>query len=68
MTIYALRIIEILNGLRIFMGWGHGRVKNSYRKIRDPLITFDRKGMERLCNGIKDSPRGALSFELYPPS
>ena len=37
MTIYALTIIEIMDGLRIFMGCGHGPVKKSYRKIRYPL-------------------------------
>ena len=29
MTIFRLTIIEILDGLRNFLGWGHGRVKKS---------------------------------------
>ena len=68
MTIYRLTIIEMLDGLRNFMGWGHGRVKKSYRKIRYPFITFDRDEMERCSKRVKDSPRVDLSFELYPLS
>ena len=49
LTIYRLTIIEILDGLRIFKGWGHDRVKKSFRKIRDPSITFDTNEMERFC-------------------
>ena len=35
--------------------------KNSYRKIRDPLITFDGHVMERGCKRVQDSARGDLS-------
>ena len=42
--------------------------KNSYRKIRDPSITFDRNVREGCCNRVQDWARGDLSFELYPPS
>ena len=66
--IFALSIIEMLDGLRIFMGWGHGRIKNSYKKIKYPSITFDGNEMEGWCKIVKDSPRGDLSCELYPLS
>ena len=68
MPIYTLSIIEMLDGVMIFMGWGNCVVKNSYRKIRDPSITFDGNVMEGWCKRVKDWARGDLSFELYPPS
>ena len=68
MTIYRLSIIEILDGLMIFMGWGVMVLsKNSYMKFRDPSITFGGNVMERWCKRVKDWARGDLSCELYPP-
>ena len=44
--IFALSIIEMLDGLRIFTGWGHGGDKKSYVIIRYPSIPFDRDEVE----------------------
>ena len=68
MTRYRLTNIEMLQGLVIFMVGGDGGNINSYKKIRYHYITFDRNVMERRCKRVEDSPRGDLSFELYPLS